>query len=343
MRKRSILILIFFIVIIIAGFFGWQLFGPTINAPEGNYFYIRTGSDYQSVKDSLLRKNIVKRIGLFDRLATYLHYEKSVKPGKYKITDGMSLINLVRMLRSGNQSPVNLIIVKIRTIEDFAKKIGDNFEPDSGSVMGYLTNADSLVKFNLDTNTVLTAIIPNTYTFTWNTSVQKIFNRLFNEQKKFWNKERQASASALGLSEKQAYILASIVEEETNKQEDKGKIASVYLNRLQNGMRLGADPTVKFALRNFSLKRIYTKYLSYPSPYNTYLNAGLPPGPICTPSIKTLDAVLNAPATNYLYFVARPDFSGYSNFATGYEEHKKNASAYQHALDSLIMLKQESN
>ena len=112
---------------------------------------------------------------------------------------------------------------------------------------------------------------------------------------------------------------------------------------MQNGMRLAADPTVKFALKNFGLKRIYFKYLSYPSPYNTYLNAGLPPGPICTPSIKTIDAVLNAPATNYLYFVARPDFSGYSNFASGFEEHKKNASAYQKALDSLILSKQGSN
>jgi len=136
------------------------------------------------------------------------------------------------------------------------------------------------------------------------------------------------------------YILSSIVEEETNKQEDKGKIASVYLNRLRSGIKLAADPTIKFALRDFGLKRIFFKHISYPSPYNTYLNAGLPPGPICTPSIKTIDEVLNAPATNYLYFVAKPDFSGYSNFATSYQEHKKNAKAYQQALDSIILSKQ---
>lgn len=344
MKKRKRLILFFLItVILIAGYISWQLFGPTIYAPQGNYFYIKTGATYQNVKDSLVKKDILKRVGLFDRIAKYLHYDKSVKPGKYKITDGMGLISLIRMLRSGNQSPVNLVITKLRTKEDFAKKIEDNFESDSNTAIKFLNNADSLLKYNLDTNAVLTAIIPNTYTFTWNTTMPKIFKRLFYEQEKFWNKRRKAAAAALGLSEKQAYILASIVEEETNKQEDKGKIASVYLNRMQNGMRLSADPTVKFALKNFNLKRIYTKYLSYQSPYNTYVNAGLPPGPICTPSIKTIDAVLNAPATNYLYFVAKPDFSGYSNFAAGYEEHKKNASAYRQALDSIMLLKQESN
>lgn len=338
------LILFFFaIVIIIAGFIGWQLFGPTIITPKGDYFYIRTGSTYQDVKDGLVKKNILERVGLFDRVAKYLHYDKSVKPGKYKITDGMSMISLIRMLRSGNQSPVNLVITKLRTKEDLAKKIADNFESDSNAVIMFLNNHDSLSKYNLDTNTVLTTVIPNTYTFTWNTTMSKIFKRLFYEQQKFWNKQRRSAARTLGLSEKQVYILASIVEEETNKQDDKGKIASVYLNRMQNGMRLGADPTVKFALKNFGLKRIYTKYLSYPSPYNTYVNAGLPPGPICTPSINTIDAVLNEPSTNYLYFVAKPDFSGYSNFATGYDEHKKNASAYQQALDSVILLKQESN
>ena len=228
MRKRNKLILSFLtVIIIVAGFIAWKLFGPTVNSPRGNYFYIRTGSTYQMVKDSLVKKNILKRIEMFDRVAKYLHYDKLVKAGKYKISDGMSLINLVRMLRSGNQSPVNLVIVKLRTKEDLAKKIGDNFESDSNVVIKFINNRDSLSKYNLDTNTVMTAIIPNTYRFHWNTTVPKIFNRLFIEQQKFWNEKRKALAAALGLSEKQVYILASIVEEETNQQEDKGKIASV--------------------------------------------------------------------------------------------------------------------
>lgn len=340
MKKR--LILLFFTVLIIgAGYLAWQLFGPAINVPQGNFFYIRTGSTYASVKDSLAKKNIVAHIGIFDRVAGYLNYDRLVKPGKYKITEGISLVNLVRMLKSGNQAPVNLVINKLRTKEDFAKKIGENFESDSAVVSQFLNNRDSLSAYGLDTNTVLTAIIPNTYTLTWNTTVPKIFRRLYTTGKKFWNSQREAEALALGLDTKKVYILASIVEEETNRQDDKGKIASVYLNRMRNGMRLAADPTVKFALRDFGLKRIYFKHLSFPSPYNTYLNAGLPPGPICTPSIKTIDAVLQQPATDYLYFVARPDFSGYSNFAAGYEEHKRNARAYQQALDSVILLKQQ--
>ena len=148
-----------------------------------------------------------------------------------------------------------------------------------------------------------------------------------------------AKAKALNLTPEQVYTMASIVEEETNAAEDKGKIASVYMNRMETGMKLQADPTVKFAMKDFDLKRIMQKHLTYPSPFNTYQNPGLPPGPICTPSIKTIDAVLNAPQTNYIYFVAKPDFNGYSNFASSYDEHMVFAKAYQQALDSLIRAK----
>ncbi len=220
----------------------------------------------------------------------------------------MSIVNLVRMLRAGRQEPVNLVITKLRIKEDLAKKIGNNFETDSNSVIKFLNNNDSLSQFDVDTNSLMTIVIPNTYTFTWNTSLQKILKKLHTEEIRFWNDNRIKEAQKLQLSQKEVYTLASIVEEETNKQEDKGKVASVYLNRMRKGMRLAADPTVKFAMKNFELKRIYTKYLSYPSPYNTYTNAGLPPGPICTPSIRTIDAVLNMPETDYIFFVARSDF-----------------------------------
>lgn len=244
------------------------------------------------------------------------------------------------MLRSGKQVPVNLVITKLRTKEDLAKKISGNFEVDSLTVINFLNNSDSLQTFNVDTNTVMTDVIPNTYTYTWNTPVKNIFKKLYIEEQNFWNKERLEKAQRLQLTPKQIYTLASIVEEETNKQDDKGKIASVYINRLRKGMKLAADPTVKFAMRDFGLKRIYHKHLEYVSPYNTYLNTGLPPGPICTPSIKTIDAVLDSPQTDYLFFVARADFSGYSNFASTYEQHQVYAKAYQQALDSLIKTRQ---
>ncbi|MEO5783054.1 MAG: endolytic transglycosylase MltG [Ginsengibacter sp.] len=338
-NKRKYITYIFILLIVVIGYVGWILFGPTIKEPAAKYFYISTGSGYQSVKDSLVSKNIISGTFWFDKVAKYLNYDKAIKPGRYKIKDEMSLLNLVRMLRSGNQSPVNLVITRLRTKEDLAKKLGNNFESDSISVIQFLNNNDSLSKYNLDSNTVMTAVIPNTYILKWNNTISYVFRKLFTEQQKFWNEKRRSQAAALNLSGKEVYTLASIVEEETNEAEDKGKIASVYLNRMKKGMRLAADPTVKFAIKDFGLKRIYEKHTRIPSPYNTYLVAGLPPGPICTPSIKTIDAVLNAPSTDYLFFVAKADFSGYSNFASSYEEHMKFAKEYQQALDSLVKAK----
>lgn len=339
-NKRKYILYIFILFIIIGGYIAWILIGPTLNEPEGKYFYVHTGANYEAVKDSLLKQKIISGTFWFDRIAKYLNYDKAIKPGKYRIKNGMSLVNMVRMLRSGNQTPVNLVITKLRTREDLAKKLGHNFEFDSLQAIQFLNSNDTLSKYGLDTNTVMTAVIPNTYIVKWNNTPSTIFGKLYAEQKKFWTEKRKAQAAALHLTEKEVYTLASIVEEETNEQSDKGKIASVYINRMRTGMRLGADPTIKFAMKDFGLKRIYFKHLSYPSPYNTYRNAGLPPGPICTPSIKTIDAVLNAPATNYLFFAAKPDFSGYHNFATTYPEHQKFAKEYQLALDSLMRSKQ---
>ena len=342
MKGRKVIFLIVLLVLIGGLFFGWKIFGPVIHNPEKKFLYIKTGSTYQDVKDSLLKNKMIAADFWFEEVCKYAGYPEKVKAGKYKINNGMSLYHLVKMLRAGRQTPVNLIITKLRTKEDLAKKIGFNFEIDSSSVMDFLNNNQILKQYDVDSNTVLTDVIPNTYTYHWNTSMKNIFKKLYDEHENFWNGNRRAKAMQLNLSPTQVYILASIVEEETNKQEDKGKIASVYLNRLKKGMKLAADPTVKFAMRDFELKRIYHKHLLFPSAYNTYLNAGLPPGPICTPSINTIEAVLNAPQTDYLFFVARPDFSGYSNFASGYKEHQGYARAYQKALDSLILSKKDS-
>jgi UPF0755 protein len=244
------------------------------------------------------------------------------------------------MLRSGRQAPVRLVINKLRTKEDLAKKIGQQFESDSLTVINFLSSNDSVKRYGLDSLTVMTAVIPNTYLINWNTPFPKIFSKLKEEQEKFWNAGRRQKAAAKNLTPNQVYAMASIVEEETNKLKDKGLIASVYINRINKGMRLEADPTVKYAMRDFGLKRIMYGHLNYASPYNTYQNQGLPPGPICTPSAETIDAVLDAPQTDYIFFVAKPDFNGYSNFAATYEEHLKYAKEYQLALDELIRKKQ---
>ncbi len=342
MKAKKIILFFFTVIVLSAGYCAWMFFGPTIQSPAGSFFYVHTGSDYRQVKDDLKKSKIISSDFWIDKVARYSGYYKNVKPGKYKITDGMSLVNMIRMFRAGKQAPVNFVITKLRTREDLAKKINENFESEFASVTSFLDNNDSLLKFDVDTNTMMTIVIPNTYTFTWNTNVQKILKKLNIEEKKFWNDERSKEANKLHLTPKEVYTLASVVEEETNKQGDKGKIASVYLNRMRKGMRLAADPTVKFAMKNFGLKRIYNKHLGFPSPYNTYINAGLPPGPICTPSIKTIDAVLNMPETDYLFFVARSDFSGFSDFAATYQQHLIYAKAYQQALDSVIIAKQQN-
>jgi UPF0755 protein len=333
---KKLFLLLFLIFLAGATYVGWLVIGPTIQQPESKFLYVRTGSTYGEVKQKLITQHITQHPRIFDKVADYLKYPEHVKAGRFRIEPGMSILNLVRMLRAGKQEPLDLVITKLRTKRDLVKKLRENFEADSSSVAGFINNPDSLKKFKVDSNTLLTLVIPNTYTFYWNTSVPAIFRKLDAENQKFWNNERTRKATEHGFSNKEMYILASIVEEETNASADKGKIASVYINRIKRGMRLAADPTIKFALNDFSLKRIYFKHLKVQSPYNTYLNYGLPPGPICTPSVKTIDAVLDAPETDYTFFVAKPDFSGLSNFATTYDQHKVFAKAYQQALDSLV-------
>ena len=335
MKNKKPILLILSAAGIAILFFLFKVFGPAANVPKDNFFYIKTGNNYSDVKQSLIQQNIISSPGIFELVSKWLKYPETVKPGRYEIKNGMSIFNLVRMLRNGRQSPVRLIINKIRTKEDIAAFIGKRFECDSFSVISFFNSNDSLKQFNLDTNTVVSAIIPNTYIYNWNTNFPKLFQRLYAEHNKFWNDEKKNEATALGLKPAEVYTLASIVEEETVKEDDKPLIASVYLNRLAKGMKLGADPTVKFALKNFALKRIYEKYLFYDSPYNTYKYAGLPPGPICTPSVKTIDACLQPAKTNYLYFVASADRPGFHDFSETYEEHIKLAKKYQEKLDSL--------
>jgi UPF0755 protein len=335
---KKVILVLSVLILLIAVVGGWMFLGPATYFKSNNRFlYIPTQNATRGkVLELLQRDSLVKNETVFDWLASRMGYWKQIKPGKYKIQSGNSVMKIIRLLRNGQQSPVNLVITKLRTKEDLASLAGKRFECDSMSMMMYLNTNDSISKYELDTNTVMTAVFPNTYTFFWNTTPDKIFNKLVRQYNQFWTDERRKLATDKGLTPQTAYILASIIEEETNKNDEKGNIASVYLNRMKTGMRLGADPTVKFALRDFSLKRIYNKHLAVESPYNTYKITGLPPGPICTPSTTTIDAVLHSPQTTYLYFVARSDFSGYHTFASTYTEHLKYAREYQEALNQYI-------
>lgn len=337
---KRIILIVSIVILIALSFAGWRLLGPaTAFSGDKYYLYIPTGSDFGDVVTLLKKDTVLKHLGSFTWLAARMDYPSAVKAGKYEIKSGMSVANILHILHNGHQSPVRFTITKLRTRENLAFQIGKRFEPDSAAVSQFCGNNDSLAQFGVDSNTFMTIVFPNTYTYFWNSSPSAIFKKMYAAYKTWWTPGRIQQARDKGLTPTTAYILASIVEEETNLQGDKGKIASVYLNRMAKGMRLAADPTVKFALRNFELRRIYDKYTKVESPYNTYRNAGLPPGPICTPSEQTLTAVLESPNTDYLYFVAKPDFSGYSNFSSTYAQHMEYAGEYRKALDEQMAIR----
>jgi UPF0755 protein len=330
---KKVLVIILAILLVGGAIAGWMFFGPATAFEESKKsLYISTkAATKNAVLDSLSKNKIINNEGRFAWLADRMDYWIKIKPGKYDIKKGSSLLSIVRMLRNGQQTPVNLIITKLRTKADFAKLVGNKFESDSLEMIHFLNNNDSLKDFDKTSEIAMTALLPDTYRFFWNTSSKKIYERLYEEENKFWNKERIQKASALGLNPTQAYILASIVDEETNAMSEKDTIASVYLNRIKRNMPLQADPTIRFALNDFTIKRVYGDHLNVASPFNTYQNAGLPPGPICTPSKKTIDAILRAPATDYLYFVANSSFNGTHVFSATYAEHMVKARAYQQA------------
>ncbi len=341
---KSFFRLIFIGSIAIALAFIWLLFTDGTRLKEkSSYFFIADSSiKKELVLADIKQKELVKYPFILELYTNITGIWDHLKPGKYEIKKGQSIWRIARTISNGRIAEIRLVINHIRTKEDLAKLISKNFSPDSVEVMNFLNSRDSLKQWKVDTSNVVTLIIPDTYSFYWNVSLNKIFEKLADANTNFWNKnDRKAKAAALHLSEKQIYILASIVDEETNYESDKYKIASVYTNRLQKQMPLQACPTIKYAMKNFTLTRIYEKYLTNPSPYNTYQHKGLPPGPICTPMPKTIDIVLDAPKTNYLYFVAKSDFSGYHHFSSNFTEHNTYAKEYQKALDIYMAEKQK--
>lgn len=294
-------------------------------------------SNTNEVANELTNAECLKSPILFKILAFFMLESKNIKMGKYKFYKNEPNFSIIKKIKYGQYVHFNYTFIKYRTKEQFAIDINKQFNVSYLDVINYISNNDSLKEFEVDTNYFFTIIIPNTYTFNWNTNIKSILKKMnkYTIQFKKENPINNIIIKKLNLTFSQIYILASIIEEESNNEEDKKLIASVYLNRIKNKIPLQADPTIKFALQDFSLKRIYKKYLKIKSPYNTYINKGLPIGPICTPSISTLKIVLNAPITDYIYFVAKADFSGTHQFSKTYKEHIEKARIYHNFLDSL--------
>jgi UPF0755 protein len=340
--KKKIVFGILAVLIFLGAYIVYQFYGSAVSTPSGEFFYVKTGASYDEVKKDLVDKKYIKGSFWFDKASQILRFN-TIKPGRYKMKKGMSLFQLVRMLRAGNQTPLNFVITKVRTREALASRVGNMFETDSLQMISFLNNADSLRPFGLDTNTVMVVPVPLTYSINWNSTPGKIFRQWHTAYTNFWTDARKQKAADHGMTPIQVSVLASIIDEETRAASDKPNIASVYINRIQQGMPLQADPTVKFALKNFALKRVLHAHLTTVSPYNTYINKGLPPGPICTPALETVDAVLNSPKTEYLYFVANSTFDGTHIFTTNYDDHIKYAKQYQKELTRQMKIRDSIN
>lgn len=338
---------IFAVLLILAGGIGAYLiythvFQPNVELgnKEFTYLYIPTGADLQTVVDSLEAMEVLRNADAFRVVAERKNYPAHLHPGRYRITDGLSNNELVNLLRSGEQEPLNFTFTNLRTKEDVAQLAGKTLELHEDSLLSLIHNPSFLADtYGMDSISVATLFIPNTYEFMWDTDSREFLDRMAEEYKRFWTPERKAKAKELGLSQTEVATLASIVQQETYRDRDKPRIAGVYLNRLRIGMPLQADPTLKFALREFDIRRVLNKDKEVESPYNTYKYRGLPPGPIDLPTPTTIDAVLNAEDHKYLYFVAKPDFSGYSAFSHTYSEHLRKARAYQRALNEREILR----
>ncbi len=336
-RLNKWFVIIFIVVIAGAGIRGYQLYRYIFNAniQTPGSIIIPIGATYDQVIDSLEKHRIIINYKAFNWVAKRKEYPESIKPGKYLLDKGLNTNEILNMLKSGNQIPVQVTFNNLRFLEELAGAVSKYIEPDSAELIGKFNDPAIHEKYGFNKNTFHCMFIPNTYEFYWTATADQFLERMSMEYKRFWTEERIKKANEIGLTREEVMTIASIVQEETNRRDEKPIVAGLYLNRIKRGIPLQADPTVKFALGNFRIKRVLNSHLEVDSPYNTYRNPGLPPGPINFPELGSIDAVLNAAETPYIYMCAREDFSGYHNFSKTLSGHNENARKYKAALDSM--------
>ncbi len=332
----KIVVLITILIVIIAGIFGYStykdIFKPNVKFKK--LIYIPTGANFQTIIDSLQSVEILYDINSFKKTAKIKKFSNKVHPGRYLLKKGMTNNEIVNIFRSGKQTPVKVTFNNNRTIYDFAGKISKITEPDSSEIIEVLKDENFIKQLGFNSQNIIGMFIPNTYEVYWNISAKDFVKRMKKEYDKFWTEDRENKAKKLNLTKKEVSILASIVQAEQQAHPDeRAKVAGLYINRLKRGMLLQSDPTLIFASGNFSKKRVLNKDKEIDSPYNTYMYAGLPPGPINMPDISSIDAVLNYQHHNYIFMCAKEDFSGYHNFSTNARQHGIYARRYQQALN----------
>ncbi|MFP4556745.1 MAG: endolytic transglycosylase MltG [Bacteroidales bacterium] len=327
------------LLLLIGGYFGYviykKMFAQNIDLGEDEqtYIHIPTGSNYSDVLSILDSTDYIINMESFKWVCSRMGYPYSVKPGRYLLEDGMNNKTLVTKLRAGLQTPVKVTFTGFRTPEQFAQRISNQIEADSAEIVNAFLSDSIPNEYGFTKETFIAMFIPNTYEIFWNTSAKGFFNRMKREYEAFWTDAKDQKAMEAGLDRVGVSIIASIVQEETIKADELPKIAGVFINRLNTGIALQACPTVKFALNDFTIRRVLKQHTTINSPYNTYKHRGLPPGPINAPNISSINAVLNYEKHNYFYFSASPDFSGYHIFSKTLNEHNRNARKYQGILN----------
>lgn len=342
-KKRKILLVAFLAFTLLTtslSVYFYQIFFSKniLVGKEDSEIFIYKDTDFDQLVQQLKLAQYVNDVMSFAFVARYMKYKDRVKAGRYILRANMSNVEAIRVLR-GSQVPVTLTFNTVRTKADLAGKVCRYLPMDSVKFLKMLGDASLAKKYNLDTTTIMTMFLPNTYEIYWTATEEEVFERMYKEHQKFWTKERKDKAQKLNFTPVQVSVLASIVEAESKAAKEQPTVAGVYINRLNTNMLLQADPTVVFAVGDFSLKRVLNSHLQIDSPYNTYKYTGLPPGPINLPSIQAIDAVLNYDKHNYLFFCAKEDFSGYHNFAVTLKEHNENANRYRRALDKMNIKK----
>ena len=342
MSSSRILKKVLLLIIIVAAIVAYKAYDIYAMAFKSNVqlgdkekidFYIYSNSNFDDVYSKLRQKKILKDTASFKWVAEKKNYFNHIYAGRYVIQRGMSNNDLVNMLRSGMQQPVKVTFNNLRTLSDIAENLAKQLEPSAKELYKVFKNDSIITAHGFNKHTFKCIFIPNTYEMYWTTTPERLVKKMVNEYENFWNNKRSQKAKDIGLSREEVIILAAIVNQETRKNDEKAIIAGLYMNRLKRGIKLDADPTLIYASGDFNIRRVLNKHKQIDSPYNTYKNRGLPPGPICTPDISSIDAVLNYEKHKYLYFCLKADFSGYHAFAETYNEHLKNARAYHKELN----------
>ncbi|MGL5681798.1 MAG: endolytic transglycosylase MltG [Marinifilaceae bacterium] len=337
MKKKAALtaIILFFILVSAGGYILHALLlRPAVSVSDDGIIYIDKTDTYEIVLDKLIDKGYINNPYMLNQVAKLKKYPALVKPGRYQIRDGMTNVELIDYLRRGEQTPILFTFNNIRNINEFASVAQKELSTDSAEIVTLLQDTAFLKELKFTPHTITAIILPNTYQITWKPTAKQLILRMYQEYGRFWNVKRREKANEIGLTPVEVTTLASIIEEETTKAFEYPIIAGVYINRLKKGINLAACPTVKYALNDFTLKRILTKHLEIKSPYNTYINAGLPPGPIRIASIQVIDAVLNYTKHDYLFFCAKSDLSGTHHFSKTLSQHNKYAREYHEMLNN---------